>query len=422
MEISKFYRKLIEQDLKFSTDSRNIPEGAVFFALKGENFNGNLFAQESLEKGASYAVVDEGDYHDERIIKVNDVLDFFKELATFHRNCFDIPVLAIAGSNGKTTTKNLLAQCISKKYKTHFTAGNFNNQIGVPITLLQMPEDTEFAIIELGTNYPGEVEILCNIANPTHGIITNIGKEHLEGFGTLEAVAKEESELYLYLEKHNGTAFINADDEWLSRMSRRLEHKVLYSKGNYKNVSLIPEIEFDYHDLHFNSSLMGDYNLDNIAAAVSISEHFGVGLEKVRDAVNAYTAGDNRSQIIRTNHNMIWLDAYNANPSSMEKSIANFKNLGHENKILILGDMFELGEQATEEHNALLQWATSLGFSEILLLGDEFKKVAPHSGLEAFKSMEALLEHIKVKEYRDSAFLIKGSRGMRMETAVEAIP
>jgi UDP-N-acetylmuramoyl-tripeptide--D-alanyl-D-alanine ligase len=226
--LEKFYTLFVEHNFNFTTDSRAITDGCIFFALKGEHFNGNTFAVTALDQGAAYAVVDEPVGDDARIIKVDDVLSYMQQVAHFHRKCYDIPVLGICGSNGKTTTKNLIYNVVAKKYKTHCTQGNFNNHIGVPVTLLKMSQDTEVAIVELGTNNPGEIADLCRIADPNYGLITNIGKEHLEGFGTLEAVAKEESEIYHHLLKNKGTAFINADDEWLIRMSRGLENKITY--------------------------------------------------------------------------------------------------------------------------------------------------------------------------------------------------
>ena len=421
MQVSEFYNHFIKANFNFITDSRKISSGCVFFALKGDNFNGNSFAIKALEQGASYAVVDENVGTDKRLILVDDVLTYMQELAHFHRKCFDIPVVGICGSNGKTTTKNLIYRVLAKKYKTHCTQGNFNNHIGVPITLLEMPQDAEVAIIELGTNSPGEIAELCSITNPNYGLITNIGKEHLEGFGTLEAVAKEESEIYHYLLKNKGTAFINADDDWLSRMSRGLENKVLFTKADCKIETLVPTIQFSYKNVSFTSSLMGDYNLDNILTAIAIGEHLRVDLQYIRDGIAEYQPDNNRSQLIQKGTNTILLDAYNANPSSMQVAISNFAKMPQIQKVLILGDMFEMGPTANQEHDELLQWCTQFGFTKIYTLGDHFAAISVNSDISTPSSMEKLGEEIKTVDYQNTAFLIKGSRGMKMERVVDYI-
>ena len=421
MQVSEFYNHFIKANFNFTTDSRKISSGCVFFALKGDNFNGNSFAIKALEQGASYAVVDESVGTDNRLILVKDVLTYMQELAHFHRRCFDIPVIAICGSNGKTTTKNLIYRVLAKKYKTHCTQGNFNNHIGVPITLLEMQQDAEVAIIELGTNSPGEIAELCSITNPNYGLITNIGKEHLEGFGTLEAVAKEESEIYHYLLKNKGTAFINADDDWLSRMSRGLENKVLFTKADCKIETLVPTIQFSYKNVSFTSSLMGDYNLDNILTAIAIGEHLRVDLQYIRDGIAEYQPDNNRSQLIQKGTNTILLDAYNANPSSMQVAISNFAKMPQIQKVLILGDMFEMGPTANQEHDELLQWCTQFGFTKIYTLGDHFAAISVNSDISTPSSMEKLGEEIKTVDYQNTAFLIKGSRGMKMERVVDYI-
>lgn len=419
MQVSEFYNHFIKANFNFITDSRKISSGCVFFALKGDNFNGNSFAIKALEQGASYAVVDENVGTDKRLILVDDVLTYMQELAHFHRKCFDIPVVGICGSNGKTTTKNLIYRVLAKKYKTHCTQGNFNNHIGVPITLLEMPQDAEVAIIELGTNSPGEIAELCSITNPNYGLITNIGKEHLEGFGTLEAVAKEESEIYHYLLKNKGTAFVNADDDWLSRMSRGLENKILFTKADCKIETLVPTIQFSYKNVSFTSSLMGDYNLDNILTAIAIGEHLRVDLQYIRDGIAEYQPDNNRSQLIQKGTNTILLDAYNANPSSMQVAISNFAKMPQIQKVLILGDMFEMGPTANQEHDELLQWCTQFGFTKIYTLGDHFAAISVNSDISTPSSMEKLGEEIKTVDYQNTAFLIKGSRGMKMERIVD---
>jgi len=421
VKVQSFYTLFVQCDFKFTTDSRSIKQGCIFFALKGEKFNGNTFAIKALEQGASYAVVDENIGNDERLIKVGNVLSFMQEVASFHRKCYDIPVIGICGSNGKTTTKNLIYSVLAKKYTTHCTQGNFNNHIGVPITLLQMPQDTEVAIIELGTNSPGEIQALCEIANPNYGLITNIGKEHLEGFGTLEAVAKEESEIYHYLLKNKGTAFINADDDWLTRMSRSIEHKVTFTKSDCKISTLVPTISFAYKSVAFTSPLMGDYNLDNILTAIAIGEYLNVDLQDIRDAIAAYQPDNNRSQLIEKGSNTILLDAYNANPSSMQVAIRNFAKMPQTDKVLILGDMFEMGPTANHEHDELLQWASQFEFTRVYTLGDHFATVSENSGIATPANMEELGKLINETNYENTAFLIKGSRGMKMERVLDYI-
>lgn len=419
MQLELFYNLFTECDYKFTTDSRSIPEGSIFFALKGDNFNGNLFAIEALKKGASYAIVDEKIENDNRLILVNDVLTFMHELAHFHRKCFDIPIIAIGGSNGKTTTKNLIVNVLKQKFRAHCTQGNFNNHIGVPITLLQIPIDCEVAIIEIGTNNPGEIAALCKITAPTHGLITNIGKEHLEGFGTLEAVAKEESELYHYLLKNGGLAFVNQDDEWLTRMSRSIKNTKYYSKKDVSIQSIVPSIEISIENEKIKSTLMGDYNLDNLLAAIALGHHLGVSNQEIKIGIESFIPENNRSQWIHKGSNHVLLDAYNANPSSMQVAIENFSKMPNKKQILILGDMFEMGDQAEQEHLDLLIWAKQFKFESIYLLGEHFNQVSANCGLETYATMEALGEHLKSKNHNDTAILIKGSRGMKMERVLD---
>lgn len=419
MELKKIYNLLIENEFRFTTDSRSVTQGCIFFALKGSNFNGNLFAAQALEQGASFAVVDEEVASNELIIRVPDVLRFMQEVAHFHRKCYDIPVIGICGSNGKTTTKNLIFAVLAKKYKTHCTQGNFNNHIGVPITLLQMPQNAEIAVIELGTNSPGEIAELCKIAEPNFGLITNIGKEHLEGFGTLEAVAKEESEIFHFLLSNNGTAFVNADDDWLLRMSRSIKNKITFSKETCRIKNLVPQIAFQYKDVTFTSPLMGDYNLDNILTAIAIGEYFDIELTDIRDGIATYQPDNNRSQLIEKGTNTILLDAYNANPSSMQVAITNFAKMPQDKKVLILGDMFEMGPTANKEHDDLLQWAIAFGFTKIYTLGNHFAAISQNSGINTSEDMKALGKEIETANYQNTAFLIKGSRGMKMEQVVE---
>ena len=282
-----------------------------------------------------------------------------------------------------------------------------------------MPQDTEIAIVELGTNSPGEIEMLCNIARPNYGLITNIGKEHLEGFGTLEVVAKEESEIYKHINENDGHIFLNADDEWLTRMSRSITKKLSHSKSNVEIKSLVPNIHFEYKGLSFHSELMGDYNLDNILLAIVIGEHFNVPLENIQDAISSYEPDNNRSQLLKRGTNTIILDAYNANPSSMQVAIRNFANMPQSKKVLILGDMFEMGPTANQEHDELLQWCSQFNFNQIYTLGQHFASIFQNSGIPTPSNMETLGAIIKNEKYQETAFLIKGSRGMKMERVLD---
>jgi len=419
LKVADFYIIFLQQEGKFTTDSRHINKGCIFFALKGENFNGNTFASQALEMGAAFVVVDEDVLpNNDAAILVPNVLFFMQQLAHYHRRCFDIPVIGIAGSNGKTTTKNLLFEVVSSHFKTHCTQGNFNNHIGVPITLLQIPNDCEVAIIEIGTNSPGEVEALSKMVVPTHGLITNIGKEHLEGFGSLEAIAHEESQLYRYLLENDGLAFVNQDDEMLYRMSKRLKDVQYYSKSFVNIHSLVPKISFTWEEMLFASALMGDYNLDNILAAISVGQYLNIPKEKIATAIQNYVPSSNRSQIIEKDKNQFWLDAYNANPSSMEKALKAFSELQGMNKIVLLGDMFELGEHAASEHKNVLNYALSLGFETIFTVGEHFYQT-PNEVTKKFKTADELGLFLSQQNYTNTAFFIKGSRGVKMEKVME---
>jgi UDP-N-acetylmuramoyl-tripeptide--D-alanyl-D-alanine ligase len=419
MNINQIYQLFESNHFAFSTDSRKVQENDIFFALKGENFNGNSYALKALELGASYAIIDEEEYKlDERCILVRDVLKCFQELATEHRMQFPIPVLAVAGSNGKTTSKELIAHVLSEKFKVHYTQGNFNNLVGVPITLLQMPLDTEVAVIEIGTNQFGEIEELCRIVKPTHGVITNIGKEHLEGFGDLEGVAKEESELYFYLLKNHGMAFVNSDDDWLMRMSNRLEQKKTYGANGDVRLDLIqsmPSIRLQYKNEEIHSSLFGEHNFQNIALGIAVGEHFGLAVDQIRKGIGNYVSSNNRSQIITRGSNTIIMDAYNANPSSVESVLASFAELDAPKKLIVLGDMHELGESSPVEHLAIINKVKESGFENVYFVGELYKNFAKESDYLFFDDVEAVNEAFETMTVDQSHILIKGSRGVKLE-------
>ena len=425
MTASEFYPTFLAQHQRFSTDTRDLRPGDIFFALKGDNFNGNTYAEQAVKDGAAIAVVDEEiGVKSKQFIKVPDVLGFMQSLATYHRQQFDIPVIAIAGSNGKTTTKELLISTLSQKLKIHATRGNFNNHIGVPITLLNMPKDTEVALIEIGTNNFGEIAFLCELLQPNYGIITNIGKEHLEGFGDIEGVAREESELYNYLIKHNGFAFVNIDDTYLNRMAHRISNKRTYSIHEKSSdvylevIDVAPEIEMLYNGSCIHAHLSGNHNAQNIAATIAIATHFKLNNHDLQQGILAYRSTNNRSEIrdIGTNHFM--LDAYNANPSSMMAALQTFKSLKKENKVVLLGDMFEIGSNAKEEHQQILEFAKLIE-CPIMVAGKQFGEVAA-GDVTAFNTTDELVKHLENQYFKNTWFLIKGSRGMKMETVLEA--
>lgn len=436
MTIPELYNLYLKHPI-ICTDTRKISEGCIFFALKGPNFNANAFATEALQKGAAYAVIDDPDFANQpNMILVENSLQTLQMLAREHRRKMSIPVIAIVGSNGKTTTKELITSVLKQHFKVHATPGNFNNHIGLPLTLLQLTAEHQIAIIEMGANHIGENELLCSIAEPTHGIITNNGKDHLEGFGSLEGVAQSNSELYYYLLKNNGIAFVNANDEWLVRMAARLEKKVTYAaNAELKNAaadiigkasSLRPSIIFAYETLHFSSTeitsvLSGDYNFDNIMAAVAIGNYFKVPAQGIETGIASYLPSNNRSQLLHKKENTIYLDAYNANPSSMEAALRNFAALAEPNKLAIIGDMFELGEYSFAEHKNMIRLCSEFDIDEVWLVGEEFGKHPAPLKMQHFKSTAEVLMHIQQSPLKGKNIFLKGSRGMKLETLVEAI-
>lgn len=415
---------------KICTDTRKISPGCLFFALKGANFNGNAFAPKALEMGAAYAVIDQPEYAiSDKYLLVNDVLIALQELSTYHRSQLNIPVIAIVGSNGKTTTKELITSVLSTKYKVLSTPGNFNNHIGLPLTLLMLEPTHEIAVIEMGANHIGENAFLCELAKPTHGIITNNGKDHLEGFGSLEGVAQSNSELYYYLLKHNGKAYVNANDEWLVRMSRGLNNKITYAANTATKQtkadiaamanSLQPEINFEFNQTTINSCLSGDYNFDNIMAAVAIGNDFNLATTDIKQGIEHYKPTNLRSQLIKTERNTIFLDAYNANPSSMEVSIRNFAAMPGENKMLILGDMFELGKFEAEEHQNIANICQKFNFKEVILCGQAFGKT--QHAFKSFNQTQEAKNYLSSLNLTNAFVFIKGSRGMKLEDLISVL-
>ncbi|MUP46601.1 UDP-N-acetylmuramoyl-tripeptide--D-alanyl-D-alanine ligase [Gramella sp. BOM4] len=411
------------------TDSRKIKKDCIFFALKGENFNGNAFAAEALKTGARYAVVDEKEYaqDNERLILVDDVLESLQRLAIFHRNYLELPILAITGSNGKTTTKELLNAVLSRKFKTVATQGNLNNHIGVPLTLLSMDEETEFGIVEMGANHQKEIEFLCSIVNPDYGYITNFGKAHLEGFGGVEGVVKGKSELYKHLQATNKLIFLNIDDE-IQRKHHNYKHTFSFGASRLADVKIsyikgLSNAQLEFNDTTFSSQLTGSYNSTNIAAALCIGLYFKVPFNDIKEAIEQYSPKNNRSQLIQNGSNTIIMDAYNANPTSMHAALENFNNLKtNKQKIAILGDMFELGSAAPTEHQVIVNYIENSQIAETYLLGENFRKTDTSSDLIfKFKDIGALKTHLEESNFENCYFLIKGSRGMALERVLESI-
>jgi UDP-N-acetylmuramoyl-tripeptide--D-alanyl-D-alanine ligase len=407
------------------TDTRKLKNGDLFFALKGANFNGNAFAAKALEQGAAYCIVDEDTGSDDtRIIKVDDVLMTLQLLAGFHRKQFNIPFIGITGSNGKTTTKELVHAVLSRAYRTYTTEGNLNNHIGIPLTLLKVKKDAEMAVVEMGANHQKEIEGYCKYAFPSHGMITNIGKAHLEGFGGIEGVKKGKGELFDHLRANNGTAFICRDYEYFESMSKNLPHIVWYGSSNADItghiVSAEPFLKIKVHDEEIgtiNSQLVGAYNFPNIMAAVAIGKYFKVPGIKIREAIEAYAPGNSRSQMITKGNRKIVLDAYNANPTSMKAAIENFAALEGDKKVLILGGMMELGEESITEHKSIIDLIAKYQWYKVILVGGDYKKI-PHPYINLDNSTEAK-SYFKDADMDNSLILVKGSRSTFMEKVLE---
>ena len=412
------------QNPKICTDTRKITEGCMFFALKGPHFNGNEFAKEALKKGASYAVVDDELYAiDDRYILVKDALKTLQELARFHRKELKCKVIGITGSNGKTTSKELCLQVLKKKYNTLATSGNLNNHIGVPLSVLSIGSDTEIAIIEMGANHINEIKFLCGIAQPDYGVITNVGKAHLEGFGSLEGVLQAKTELYRYLATKDAPVFVKDNDYLL--IDKIPKECPIIRYGELKDSNYIikyngaqPFVKVLLNETQIQSQLIGDYNFDNIALSIAIGMEFGLETIDIKEAIESYVASNNRSQIIKTNTNTILLDAYNSNPMSLEKAIQNLENIKNENKVMILGDMFELGEETNIEHQKIIDQCLKSGVSNVFLVGKIFNAIN-NTNYTSFDNTGDLVNLLKTQAIEDAFILIKGSRGMKLEQVVD---
>jgi UDP-N-acetylmuramoyl-tripeptide--D-alanyl-D-alanine ligase len=426
MQIAQLY-EIYRKHPSVQTDTRKLKQGDIFFALKGPNFNGNQFAHQALQAGAAYAVVDEAmGQPDERIILVNDALTTLQELAKHHRQQFDIPFIAITGSNGKTTTKELVHAVLSTVYKTYTTQGNLNNHIGVPLTILSIGMDAQMAVIEMGANHLREIASYCEYTLPTHGIITNCGKAHLEGFGSIEGVQKGKGELYDFLRAHNGTAFVMWDYDYLQRMSKGISTVVKYGTSADADITGQVKQSEPFLTVAFTkgiqipgiqTQLVGQYNLPNVLVAATTGKYFNVPYAKIKSAIETYAPSNSRSQLIEKNGNKFILDAYNANPTSMKAAIENFAAIQAGNKVLMLGGMAELGAESLQEHEAIVSLIKQYPWREVVLVGGDFLKI-DHPYKKMANAAEAAA-WFKEKNFHDAYFLIKGSRSMQMEKVLQ---
>jgi len=424
MKTEQLYN-LFKESTGVSTDSRTVGKGQIFFALWGDNYNGNKFASEALARGALCAVIDDPIYETENTILVDDCLFELQALASHCRKEMNVPVLAITGTNGKTTTKELLAVILSKKFRIHYTKGNLNNHIGVPLTILSAPADTEMLIIEMGASHLGEIRTLCLIAKPEYGIITNIGTAHIEGFGSVDGVAKAKTELYEHLRRVNGIALYNDKDPLLTeKIFRIINRAVPFSDPTGINllVDIVPSdlnlkliVTYLHNIYNISTNLFGSYNLENVRAAIATGLFLGVDIKDIVEAVENYQPANNRSQVKTTKYNTLICDSYNANPTSMQLALDSFSAIKADHKMVILGDMLELGEKSEEEHLKVLKLLQSQTAEKVILVGPVFHKISAKSGFNSFENVNNLTEFLKKEPLRGNLILIKGSRGIRLE-------
>src|SRR5690554_577997 len=426
MDKDALYRHFLESS-GVCTDTRHISKNCLFFALRGENFNGNLFAQEALDSGARMVVIDEAEYHKStgETFLVHNPLLALQELAQFHRTHLTAKIIALTGSNGKTTTKELINAVLSQEFNVTATKGNLNNHIGVPLTLLSMTAETELGIVEMGANHLGEIKMLSDIAQPDYGYITNFGKAHLEGFGSLEGVVKGKTELYHFLKKNDRSIFINANDLKQLDHSNGIKRITFGTQNSDYNIDLLDahnKLLLEFNGTKIQSNLVGAYNFANISAAIAIGAYFGISTTKIKQGNESYTPSNNRSQLLKKDNNTILMDAYNANPTSMMAALENFKQAEGNNKILFLGDMFELGTDAAAEHQAIIDFLAENAFGKVYFVGENFYKTkskAKH--IRLFKTFDDLKKEIKAQPPTHASILIKASRGMALERILEVL-
>jgi len=427
MNIPQLYKIFVNNGAKVSTDSRNIPDGALFFALRGEKFDGNKFAKSAIEAGASYAVVDNPEVvENNRFILVENSLETLQQLALYHRKQLGIPVLAITGTAGKTTTKELTAAVLSRKFNVAYTQGNLNNQIGVPLTLLSIDKSKEFAVIEMGASHPGDIRELCEIADPDYGLITNIGTAHIEGFGSHENLILTKTELYRYLEAKDGLVFVNKDNQLLMSRLNTLQVFTYGTKdadvqGEFIEINPLMKFRFKTDKWYeVQTNLFGEYNFENALAAVAIGHYFGIDSQKIKSALEEYYPKNNRSQLARTDKNILILDLYNANPTSMAKALESFARIDAKEKAVIIGDMLELGEIEEQEHRKILSLVASLNFDKVFLVGKIFSNVND-LGFDSFMSSEELVDYLKDNPLEGKTVLLKASRGIHLEKVADVL-
>lgn len=422
MKLETVYSYFLEST-GICTDTRKIEKGCLFVALRGDNFNGNKFTQQALDKGAFKVIIDDISQHKNtgETILCKNSLTLLQKLATYHRQELNVPMIALTGSNGKTTTKEIINAVLSKKFKTTATLGNLNNHIGVPLTLLSMTKETQIGIVEMGANHKKEIEALCEIAQPNFGYITNFGKAHIEGFGSIEGVIEGKSELYKYISKEKGTLFFNADDPVQNKLLGNYPSKVGFSqtKENFytlKQIDANPYVALQAAQTNITSNLIGTYNFTNISAGVLIGDFFDIPLNDIKQAIEEYLPTNNRSQLITKGSTQIILDAYNANPTSMMAALQHFNTIKTASKMVFLGDMFELGETAQEEHQDIVDYLSNTNIDEVHLIGSYFSKTKLQvKNCHQYKTFEALKSAFKNTIPKDSTILIKASRGMALE-------
>lgn len=425
-DIERIY-ELYKGAYTVTTDSRTITPGCVFVALKGEHFDGNDFALKVAEEGiAACVIADRPDLpKHNRLFVVNDSLKALQELAKHHREKLGLPIIGITGTNGKTTTKELVSAVLSKKYNIVYTQGNFNNQLGVPLTLLRIKPEVELAVVEMGASHPGDIDELTNLGEPDYGMITNIGRAHLRDFGGYEGVIKTKNEMYQYIAAHKGLLFVNADNDLLMGLAKDID-KVTYgtcqgagTKG--KMLSANPYLSVEWNGYKIDTQLVGDYNFENVMAAICIGKYFKVDDKDIVEALSSYCPTNNRSQVIETGKNRVIMDAYNANPTSMNHAIRNFRNICSDHNVLILGDMLELGEESEKEHKAIIQLLKELRFQLVFLVGSEFAKVASNSTYFTVNDVDKLIRYITLNPISGYDILVKGSNGIHLNKIIDSL-